>query len=236
MIGPTTLSTTELIGDTVGFGWFAPTLAIHILAGAVALLAGLAAIVTTKGGPRHNRAGKTYGVSMAAVVLTAVPLSVGTSNWFLFAISVFTGYLVAAGYRIVARRRARLTEPAGTDYALHGAMLVASLGMVAGGGYGSLAGGMDLGPVLVVFGAIGGVLAGRELRQLRRPSEERSPWFGRHIAFMGGAYISTVTATVTVNLTGLPALARWLGPTVVGVPLIFYAIRRYRPRFGRATA
>jgi hypothetical protein len=236
MIGTTTLSTTELIAETVGFGWFAPTLAVHVLAGAVALLAGLAAIATTKGGPRHNRAGKTYGVSMAAVVLTAVPLSVGTSNWFLFAISVFTGYLVAAGYRIVARRRARLTEPVGTDYALHGTMLIASLGMLAGGGYGSLAGGMALGEVLVVFGVIGGALAVRELQQLRRPKEDRAPWFGRHIAFMGGAYISTVTATVTVNLTGLPAVARWLGPTAVGVPLIFYAIRRYRPRFGRTTA
>ena len=104
------------------------------------------------------------------------------------------------------------------------------------GGYGSLVGTMDLGAVLVVFGAIGGVLAGRELRQLRRPAGGRTPWFSRHIAFMGGAYISTVTATVTVNLTSLPALARWLGPTAVGVPLIFHAIRRYRPRFGRATA
>ncbi len=236
MTATTTLSTTGLIADTIGFGWFAPTLAVHVVAGAVALLAGLAAIVTTKGGPRHNRAGKIYGVSMAAVVLTAVPLSVGTSNWFLFAISVFTGYLVAAGYRIVVRRRARLTEAKRTDNALHGTMLAASLGMLAGGGYGSLAGGMDLGPVLVVFGAIGGALAVRELRQLRRPTEERAPWFGRHIAFMGGAYISTVTATITVNLTALPALARWLGPTAVGVPLIFYAIRRYRPRFGRATA
>jgi hypothetical protein len=236
MIGPTTLSTTELLADTVGFGWFAPTLAVHVVAGVVALLAGLAAIATTKGGPRHNRAGKVYGVSMAAVVLTAVPLSVGTSNWFLFAISVFTGYLVAAGYRIVARRRARLTDPTRTDDAFHGTMIVTSLGMIAGGGYGSVAGEMALGEVLVVFGVVGGALALRELRELRRPTNERAPWFGRHIAFMGGAYISTVTATITVNLTMLPAPARWLGPTAVGVPLIFYAIRRYRPRFGRATA
>ena len=236
MIGTTTLNVTGLLSDTVGFGWFAPTLAIHVLAGAVALLAGLAAIVTRKGGSRHNCAGKLYGLTMAVVVTTAVPLSVGTSNWFLFAISVFTGYLVAAGYRIVARRRARLTEPTAIDDALHGTMLVASVGMVAGGGYGSLASRMALGEVLVVFGVIGGLLAVRELRQLRRPREDRAPWFSRHIAFMGGAFISTVTATITVNLTELPALARWLGPTVVGVPLIFYAIDRYRPRFGRTHA
>lgn len=236
MIGTAALSATELIGDTVGFGWFVPTLAVHVLTGAVALLAGLAAIATRKGGPRHNRAGKLYGLSMAGVVLTAVPLSVGTSNWFLFAISVFSGYLVAAGYRIVVRRRARLTAPTRVDDALHGSMLLTSVGMIAGGAYGSVTGAMALGEVLLVFGAIGGGLAARELRQLRRPRDDRTPWFSRHIAFMGGAYISTVTATITVNLTGLPAPARWLGPTVVGVPLIFYAIDRYRPRFGRAPA
>jgi len=50
---------------------------------------------------------------------------------------------------------------------------------------------------------------------------------------MGGAYIATVTATITVNLTMVPALVRWLGPTVIGTPLIFYAVSRYQKRFGR---
>lgn len=50
---------------------------------------------------------------------------------------------------------------------------------------------------------------------------------------MGGGYIATVTAAVTVNLTMLPPLVRWLGPTAVGVPFIFYGIRKYQPVFGR---
>jgi hypothetical protein len=87
--------------------------------------------------------------------------------------------------------------------------------------------------VLVVFGFIGGTLAVRELRQIRAPPNDRTPWFERHIAFMGGGYIATVTAAVTVNLTMLPPLVRWLGPTAVGVPLIFYGIRKYQPVFGR---
>ena len=210
-----------------------PILLIHILAGVLALLAGVAAIVTVKGGARHNQAGKLYAIMMSVVVVTAFPLSLWTNNWFLFAIAIFTGYLVAAGYRIILRRRSGTTEPMITDYTIHGVMLVVGGGMIGVGGYGAITNTMDLASVLAVFGLIGGVLAVRELTQFRGPSSDRTPWFERHIAFMGGGYIATVTATVTVNLTMFPPLVRWLGPTLLGVPLIFYAISKYEPRFGR---
>jgi hypothetical protein len=223
-----------LFGATGDFPLADPLLWVHIVAGAAALLAGLAAIVTLKGGPRHNRAGRIYAVTMGVVVVTAVPLSVWADDWFLFAIALFTAYLIGTGYRIIGRQRAGLTDPATTDYALQGAMLVVGFGMVGGGAYGTIAGVIDLGEVLVVFGLIGGGLAVRELRQLQLPKPDRTPWFERHIAFMGGGYIATVTATITVNLTMVPELARWLGPTVVGVPLITYAVVTYRSRFGGA--
>lgn len=209
-----------------------PLLSIHILAGVVALFAGLAALVTVKGGPRHNQAGKLYGVTMAIVVVTAVPLSVWADSWFLLAVAVFTGYLIAAGYRVILRRRSTIQEPKPADYTLHGSMLVVGVGMTGMGGYGTVTGLLDLGAVLAVFGLIGGVLAVRELGHLQGLLSTRTPWFERHIAFMGGGYIATVTAAVTVNLTMLPALVRWLGPTLVGVPLLFYAVEKYRPRFG----
>jgi uncharacterized membrane protein len=208
-------------------------LTAHVAAGVVALLAGIAAILTRKGGARHNKAGKVYVFSMVFVVVTAVPLSVWIENWFLLAVAVFSGYLVVAGYRIIARRRAGLTEPARADYAAHGTMLAAGGVMVVTGGWDTVSGTPGLAPVLVVFGFIGGTLAVRELRQIRAPPNDRTPWFERHIAFMGGGYIATVTAAVTVNLTMLPPLVRWLGPTAVGVPLIFYGIRKYQPVFGR---
>lgn len=213
-----------------------PTLAVHILAGAVALLAGLATIATVKGGKRHNQAGKIYAVTMGIVVVTAIPLSVWADNAFLFAIAVFTAYLIGAGYRVILRRRAGLVDPAVTDYALHGTMLVAGIAMIGGGAYGTVSGAIVWGEVLIVFGLIGGILVVRELRQFRLPPNERTPWFERHLAFMGGGYIATVTATITVNLEALPELLRWLGPTLVGVPLITYAVVKYRSRFGGTRA
>lgn len=208
-------------------------LAAHVLAGVVALLGGIVAIVTRKGGARHNKAGKVYVFSMIFVVTTALPLSVRIGNWFLFAVAIFSGYLVVAGYRVITRRRADLTEPTRADYTAHGTMLAAGGAMVGAGGWKTATGQPGLAPVLVVFGFIGGALAVRELLQLRASAGDRTPWFERHIAFMGGGYIATVTATVTVNLTMLPPLVRWLGPTAVGVPLIFYSVRKYRSVFGR---
>ncbi len=204
--------------------WIA-LLGVHILAGVIALVAGAAAIITAKGQRRHNQAGRYYVYSMAVVVVTAVPLAAITANWFLLAIAVFSGYLVFGGYRVIRRQRARLTSPTVVDYGGHGAMLSVGGVMIAVGGWQTVNGTGELAPVLVVFGAIGAALAVREGRSLHR--DQRTPWMQRHIAFMGGAYIATVTATITVNLTMVPPLVRWLGPTAVGVPLIWLAIARY---------
>lgn len=207
------------------------TLGIHILAGIVALVAGLVAIVTTKGGSRHNTAGKTYVYSMGVVVVTAVPLAILIESWFLLAIAVFTGYLVFAGVRVISRRRSRTERIELVDTIGHGGMLLAGTGMVLAGAIDTVVGISGLGPVLIVFGGVGIGLALRELRTLRKPLPEQIPWFRRHIGFMGGAYIATVTAAITVNLSMLPPLARWLAPTLIGVPCIIYATRKYESRF-----
>lgn len=209
-----------------------PLLTIHVFAGILALLAGLGAIVTRKGGSRHNGAGRAYVLTMGVVVVTAAPLSIRIGSLFLLAIAAFSGYLVFAGYLGVRRRRAGRTAAAGSDYAVHGTMIVVGAAMVGFGGWGTITGRAELAPVLVVFGLIGAGLAVRELDRLRGGTSGRSVWFERHVAFMGGGYIATVTAAVTVNLSMIPPLARWLGPTAIGVPLIFYAISRYRPVFG----
>lgn len=207
------------------------TVGVHVLAGVIALVAGFVAIVTTKGGKRHNTAGKTYVVAMSVVVVTAVPLAVVTENWFLLAIAVFTGYLVFAGVRVISRRRSRADNEELIDVSGHGIMLVAGIGMVIAGGVDTVVGISGLGPVLVVFGGVGVGLAIRELRTLRKPVHEQIPWFRRHIGFMGGAYIATVTAAITVNLPMLPPLVRWLGPTVIGVPFIIAASRKYESQY-----
>lgn len=208
----------------------AATLWVHVAGGVVALVAGLVAIATTKGGPRHVRAGRAYVLSMAVVVTTALPLAVADANYFLFAVAVFSGYLVLMGYRVLARKRPTPGEAAAVDWAAHFLMVVFGVGMVGLGSYDLLTGD-GLGSALVLFGSIGLALAVGEIRTIYRPSSDPRAWFFRHVAFVGGAYIATVTAAVTVNLTMLPPVVRWIGPTLVGTPLVFGTIVRYRRRF-----
>lgn len=207
------------------------TLLFHVAAGVIALVAGLVALATAKGGRRHRRAGRAYVLAMAAVVATALPLALVQGNYFLFTIAVFSGYLVLNGYRVLSRKRPSPGEAAPLDWGAHLTMAVVGAAMVALGSR-ILLGGDRLGVALVVFGAIGLVLAGREIVAVYRPPDGPREWFYRHIAFMGGGYIATVTAAVTVNLGMLPPLVRWVGPTAVGTPAIVLTVLRYRRKFG----
>jgi len=207
------------------------TLLTHIIAGAAALLSGFVAIATTKGAKRHLQSGWIYVRSMAIVVVTAIPIALFDSNWFLFTIAIFSGYLVFTGDRVLSRKRPEPGVAAPIDWAGHGLMAVTGGGMIAFGGWGYLSGTLSLGPALIVFGLIGLVLAVREIHEIRNPPADRMQWFYKHIGFMGGGYIATVTASITVNLTMVPPLLRWVGPTVIGIPLIMYAVRKYETQF-----
>lgn len=205
-------------------------LAVHVVAGLVALGAGAAAVATQKGGRRHRRTGHWYVLAMAVVVTTAVPLALVNGNYFLFTIAVFSGYLAVAGYRVLSRKRPEPGVAAPVDWVAHIVMVAFGVAMVALGGSQLLAGD-TLGSALVVFGGIGLALAARELWTIHRPPAEPRAWFYRHIPLMGGAYIATVTAALTVNLAMLPPIVRWVGPTVVGTPAILFTVVRYRRRF-----
>lgn len=213
--------------DTLLFG----TLAVHVGFGVLALASGAGAILTRKGGRRHLASGRLYVVAMAVVAVTAVPLAVAVANWFLLAITVFSGYLVFTGYRVLSRKRPKPGVASPVDWLGHGTMGVVGAGMIVVGAWDLVASVSGQGPILLVFGTIGTGLAAREIRSIRNPPADRMAWFYRHIVFMGGGYIATVTASITVNLTMVPPLVRWLGPTAVGVPLILYAVRAYEKRF-----
>lgn len=207
------------------------TLWVHVAAGVVALLAGAVALGTAKGGRRHRRAGRLYVLAMAVIVLTAFPLALVDGNYFLFTIAVFSGYLVLNGYRVLSRKRPTPGDAAPLDWAAHLTMVGIGVAMVGLGGRSVLAGD-PLGVALVVFGAIGFLLSGREIFAIYRPQEGSREWFYRHVVFMGGGYIATVTAAVTVNLTMLPPVVRWVGPTAIGTPAIVLVVLRYRRKFG----
>ncbi|MGY8891820.1 MAG: hypothetical protein ACKVKL_15295, partial [Pseudomonadales bacterium] len=80
-------------------------LTIHIFAGTIALLCAVLAVVSKKGKKLHVLSGRTYFGCMSAIFLTAIPMSIITSNIFLFLIAFFSFYLAFSGIRFARNRK-----------------------------------------------------------------------------------------------------------------------------------
>lgn len=203
------------------------TLWLHIAAGVIALLAGLGALVTTNGGRRHRKAGRTFVASMSIVVGTVFALLVfdsTPSRMFLTLIGVFSGYFVFSGYRVLARKRP-VDEAQAVDWIAAVAVVIVCFAL-GGWGISSLISGRSFGVVPILFSVIG-IGAGLSDLQTFRDTTYRGPWMIDHLGRMVGAYIATVTAVSVVNLTMFPQVVTWVWPTVLGVPLIWFWKRKY---------
>ena len=80
-------------------------LPIHILAGTIALVSAVLAMLSDKGRRLHVLSGRAYFWGMTAIFLTAIPMSIIGSNIFLFLIAIFSFYLAFAGMRFARNRR-----------------------------------------------------------------------------------------------------------------------------------
>lgn len=190
---------------------------LHILAGVLALASAGLAVGAAKGGRLHRRAGGAYAAAMAVVGLSALALAVARPNPFLFAVGVFSLFLVFTGWRAATLRDGR---PRPLDRAVGAVMAAAGLAMLGWGGWGLATGAGAQLVILIVFGAIGLSMAAADLRAWRRGPIAGKARIARHLGRMLGGVIATVTAAGVVNLGHLPDLLVWLGPTVLLTPLI----------------
>jgi uncharacterized membrane protein len=195
------------------------TLFLHILAGVAALAAAGIAVGSAKGGRLHRRAGNIYTLAMLVTGLSALVLSVMEPNPFLFAVGIFSLYLVFTGWRAAMVRDGRPRLP---DHAGGAVMALAGVGMLGWGGQGMLSGSGAQPVILLVFGSIGLTMALADWRDWARGPVVGKPRIARHLGRMLGGTIATVTAAGVVNLGFLPDLVVWLGPTVIITPVIFW--------------
>jgi len=209
-------------------------LAIHVAAGALALVVAPVAMVTAKGGPTHRRWGKVYYWAMAVVALTAVVVALWRPNPFLALVAVFSFYFAFTGRRVLLHKRPERGERAtALDWGAAVAAVIASVGLVVLGVVQPGAVWVKLGTVAVVFGVLGLVFAGLQLRRFARPPADPARWWFTHMSGMLGSYLAAVTAFSVVNFTFMPTTLRWLWPTLLGTPLIVLWVAYYRRRFQR---
>jgi uncharacterized membrane protein len=214
-----------------------PVLAIHIVAGSLALASMLIPMVTRKGGRAHRRAGWVFVSSMGVVSVTALLLSGGRLlfdprpearefAFFLLVIALLTGSAVSAGVRVLRFKERTAARLHWWDTGLPALLGAASLGL----GMDGLARGQVL---FVSFGGIGLLSAAGSLRYWLRPPASRMHWWFEHMTSMLTGCIAATTAFLVIggSSIGIWPLAAWLGPSIIGVPAIALWTRYYARLF-----
>ncbi len=193
-------------------------LPIHILAGTIALLASAFAICSEKGKKIHITAGKTYYWGMVGIFLTALPMSIVTSNVFLFLIAFFSFYLAFAGRRFAQNRKGIALI---VDWIAVGLMIAAGLGMWVLAVFYSIENNSQY-ITLTVFGFLAISLGYTDYKTYKRQEATGKKRIARHLSNMMGGTIAVVTAVLVVNVDIEPVWIWWVLPTALIVPFIVW--------------
>lgn len=198
-------------------------LSIHIISGVLALGSGFYAIVSKKRRGTHSKSGNLYFYSMLISAVTAVLLSTLQFQAFLFAIALFTLYLIIGGkMAILIRRRPRFTQY-WKYYVSFGLLTSVAMALIA---LNLLSVQLSIAIILFVFAGIQAAFSIVDL--FFNPGKNAKKLIFQHINKMGGGYIATCTAFIVVNIHFLPEYITWLGPTLIGSILITMANRQRR--------
>jgi uncharacterized membrane protein len=207
---------------------FFAVLMAHIASGFTGLLSGTAIMVLPKGGLFHRRLGRVFFWAMAGIFITSIFMSLVKANWFLLCIGFFSFYLAASGYRILYLKPLKkfTQKPGKVDHLLGISGIMAGIGMWILSGM-LIKDGDIFGVVPAVFGTISISLAIRWYRMFVKPPTQKNHWVRTHAMRMSGAFTSTVTAFVVVNVQTGPSWFWWLLPTAIIIPLAIRQLRRF---------
>ena len=193
-------------------------LPIHILAGIIALTSAALAVSFEKGKRLHVLSGRAYFWGMVTIFLTAIPMSIISSNVFLFLIAIFSFYLAFAGLRFARNRKGIATT---LDWIAVSLMILSGLGMwILAAIYFSNTNTQYI--VLLVFGFLAIALGYADFKSHKNKSAIGKERISRHLTNMMGGTIAVVTAVLVVNPPFEPEWVWWVLPTVMITPLIFW--------------
>jgi len=193
-------------------------LPIHILGGTIALLSAIMAILSEKGKKIHVLSGRTFFWSMLTIFLTAIPMSIITSNIFLFLIAFFSFYFAFAGIRFARNRKGIATT---SDWIAVGLMILSGVGMWTLAAVLFMNNNSMYIPLLVFgFGAI--VLGYGDFKSHKNKTAIGKERIVRHLVSMIAGTIAVITAVLVVNVKIEPVWIWWVLPTVLIFPVIIW--------------
>lgn len=216
---------------------------LHIIAGLLSILAGALALLAGKGGPLHRRSGLVFVAAMATMTASALV----SARWLSFnlvnvAAATLTFYLVASGWLAI---QCRFRVPPLATAAL---LLFA----ITAGGLDVLMAvdqlqhpthrpdGVPPEP-LILFATVALIAIIGDLRELRRPTSDRTVRLSRHLWRMSFAMWIATTSLFLGQMRFFPASVR--APLLLALPvlwvagtLLYWLLKMARQRWrGRAT-
>lgn len=227
---------------------YQPVLILHVIAGFLALVTGLIAmVVRKKGGKLHNRTGIVFYWSMFVVFVSTViffvidPLQL--KYQFFLTIGIVSFYPAWSGKRVLNMKKG--VTPKWYDTAAAFAIGVSGIIMVAYGIYGFMPH-VDFAGLEILFLVFGGVSLSNAYGDLKiylgYAEPQKMHWFFAHAGKMIGAYSATVTA-FCVNVVprympdGTPMvvfIAMWVLPGVTLGIIGSRITKHYRKKFNLA--
>ncbi len=203
---------------------------IHAFFGGIGLITGLGSATVKKGGDLHKKFGKLFTISMListiiSIVITQMP---NHKNSFLFAIGLFTIYLVLTGNRALSFKPHLKDKAANIDKVISGVMVIISLVMISYGMYGLLKGYTQF-TLFAFFGIFGVILSGKDFYFYKNFKKNKKAWLLNHISHISGALIASITAFIVAGI-GIGTLIAWILPSVIGSFYIAYWSRKYKPK------
>jgi hypothetical protein len=196
-------------------------LSLHVLAGTVALVVGLFALLVRKPSGKHFRYGRLFLYLLTGVVGTGFTgLLFFRSSSFLLMLTLLAGYVGYAGYRAV-----QLREKRSSRLDAMAAVVALAVGIIylfylekAGGNWSPQV-------VYSTLAALGLVTTYDLLKHFLLHERLKTWWLYEHIYKLVSAYSAILSAFMGTVLPGFKPYSQ-LGPTVLCLWLIGFFIRR----------
>jgi uncharacterized membrane protein len=201
---------------------------IHASLGGIGLTSGIISMTSKKGRKMHINSGKIFVYAMLASAIISIPVCFmpGHENMFLFAIAVFTIYLVLSGQRALLYKLRNLKNiKTWKDWLISGVMCAFGVALITEGAFKVL---YPNGPTILFFffGALSVFLSVQDFRFFARKDKPATEFIGRHIGQMSGAFTASFTAFLSAGLQ-LKHWLVWILPTVFISIWIMYWTRKY---------
>jgi uncharacterized membrane protein len=200
---------------------------LHIICGGTGLLLGSIILSLKKGNKVHKLLGKIFSVAMLVAGITSLILASMHPNKFLFAVGVFTIYMVATGWSYMYLKNIAKGQKV---FLFNWLILIASVicsFWFLYIGISSLIKSNTFGIVLIVFGLICLLMAWQDYKIYNGKLKYKNYWLVMHIQRMVGAYIASCTAFAVVNAPEKLSIVAWLLPGCILTPLLIKWGRKY---------